>query len=33
MDAVQNDRLGELQARGKATELTEAEQMELLALM
>jgi len=33
MDAVQNDRLGELQARGKATGLTEAEQMELLALM
>lgn len=33
MDAVQNDRLGELQARGKATGLTEAEQMELLVLM
>ncbi|MBC6473529.1 MAG: hypothetical protein GDA48_12480 [Hormoscilla sp. GM102CHS1] len=33
MNAVQNDSLDELQARGKATGLTEAEQMELLALM
>ncbi|MBC6477353.1 MAG: hypothetical protein GDA56_05725 [Hormoscilla sp. GM7CHS1pb] len=30
---MQNDHLGELQARGKAARLTEAEQMELLALM
>jgi hypothetical protein len=33
MDAVQNQRLGELQQRGKTTGLTEAESYELLALM
>jgi hypothetical protein len=33
MDSDQNERLGELQARGKAGELTEAEQTELLALL
>jgi hypothetical protein len=33
MDAVQNQRLGELQQRGKITGLTEAERYELLALL
>lgn len=33
MDPVQNERLGELQARGKAEGLTEAERSELLALL
>jgi len=33
MDAAQNERLGELQARGKVEELTEAERAELLALL
>jgi hypothetical protein len=33
MDAVQNQRLGELQQRGKTTGLTEAERYELLALL
>jgi hypothetical protein len=33
MDAVQNQRLGELQQRGKAIGLTEAERYELLALL
>lgn len=33
MDAVQNQRLGQLQAKGKATELSEAERYELLALL
>lgn len=33
MDAVQNQRLGELQQRGKAMGLTEAERYELLALL
>ncbi len=33
MDAVQNQRLGELQQQGKTTGLTEAERYELLALL
>jgi hypothetical protein len=33
MDAVQNQRLGELQAQGKINPLSQAEQYELLALM
>ena len=33
MDPVQNDRLAELQARGKADRLTEAERVELLSLL
>ena len=33
MDAFQNQRLGELQQRGKTTGLTEAERYELLALL
>ncbi len=33
MDAVQNQRLGQLQARGKNAELTEAEQDELMAFL
>lgn len=33
MDAFQNQRLGELQQRGKTTRLTEAERYELLALL
>lgn len=33
MDAVQNQRLGELQTKGKSTGLTAAERYELLALM
>jgi hypothetical protein len=33
MDPVQNDRLAELQTRGKADGLTEAEQVELLSLL
>jgi hypothetical protein len=33
MDAVQNQRLGELQQRGKTAGLTEAERYELLALL
>jgi len=33
MDAVQNQRLGELQAKGKNTGLTEAEGYELLVLI
>jgi hypothetical protein len=33
MDAVQNQRLGELQAKGKNTGLTEVERYELLVLM
>lgn len=33
MDAVQNQRLGELQQRGKTIGLTEAERYELLALV
>jgi hypothetical protein len=33
MDAVQNQRLGELQQRGKTTGLSEAERYELLALL
>lgn len=33
MDAVQNQRLGQLQAKGKNTGLTEAEGYELLVLM
>lgn len=33
MDEVQNQRLGELQARGKRSGLTEAERYELLALL
>ncbi|MDJ0618294.1 MAG: hypothetical protein QNJ63_16360 [Calothrix sp. MO_192.B10] len=33
MDAVQNQRLGELQAKGKSTGLNAAERYELLALM
>jgi hypothetical protein len=33
MDAVQNQRLGELQQRGKTIGLTEAERYELLALL
>lgn len=33
MDPSQNDRLGELQARGKVNGLTEAEEMELKALL
>jgi hypothetical protein len=33
MDPAQNDRLGELQAQGKASGLTEAERVELLALL
>lgn len=33
MDEVQNQRLGDLQAKGKATGLTEAERYELLALL
>jgi hypothetical protein len=33
MDAAQNQRLGELQAKGKNTGLTEAERYELLVLM
>ncbi|MDJ0900348.1 MAG: hypothetical protein QNJ55_16205 [Xenococcus sp. MO_188.B8] len=33
MDAVQNQRLGELQAKGKETGLTAAERYELLTLM
>ena len=33
MDDVQNQRLGDLQAKGKATGLTEAERYELLALL
>ena len=33
MDEVQNQRLGELQARGKGSGLTEAERYELLALL
>ncbi|MGK7896032.1 MAG: hypothetical protein AB4372_21080 [Xenococcus sp. (in: cyanobacteria)] len=33
MDTVQNQRLGELQAKGKETGLTAAERYELLALM
>ncbi len=33
MDATQNQRLGQLQARGKTNELIQAERYELLALM
>ncbi|ETX06667.1 hypothetical protein [Candidatus Entotheonella palauensis] len=33
IDSSQNDRLGELQAQGKANGLTEAERVELLALL
>jgi hypothetical protein len=33
MDPVQNDRLAELQTRGKADGLTEAERIELLSLL
>lgn len=33
MDSIQNQRLGELQAKGKADALTEAERTELLALL
>ncbi len=33
MDSTQNDRLGELQAWGKANGLTEAERVELLTLL
>jgi hypothetical protein len=33
MDPAQNERLGELQARGKTGQLTEAERAELLALL
>ncbi len=33
MDAAQNERLGELQAKGKNTGLTEVERYELLILM
>jgi hypothetical protein len=33
MDAVQNQRLGELQSQGKISPLSQAEQYELLALM
>ncbi len=33
MDTVQNRRLGQLQAQGKTTDLTEAERYELMALM
>jgi hypothetical protein len=33
MDEVQNQRLGDLQAKGKATGLSEAERYELLALL
>lgn len=33
MDPVQNDRLAELQTRGKAVGLTEAERVELLSLL
>ena len=33
MDPVQNDRLAELQTRGKADGLTEAERVELLSLL
>ena len=33
MDSAQNDRLGELQAQGKASGLTEAQRVELLALL
>jgi hypothetical protein len=33
MDAVQNQRLGELQRRGKTIGLTEAERYELLVLL
>jgi hypothetical protein len=33
MDQTQNQRLGDLQAKGKATKLTEAERYELLALL
>jgi hypothetical protein len=33
MDLVQNDRLAELQTRGKAVGLTEAERVELLSLL
>ena len=33
MDAVQNERLGALQAKGKISGLTEAERTELLALL
>ena len=33
MDPAQNDRLGELQAQGKASGLTEAQRVELLALL
>ncbi len=33
MDEIQNQRLGDLQANGKATRLTEAERYELLALL
>ncbi|MBC6430817.1 hypothetical protein FM036_08250 [Nostoc sp. HG1] len=33
MDAAQNERLGELQAKGKNTGLTEVERYELLVLM
>jgi hypothetical protein len=33
MDPVQNDRLAELQTRGKADRLTEAERVELLSLL
>jgi hypothetical protein len=33
MDEVQNQRLGELQAKGKTTALTESERYELLALL
>jgi hypothetical protein len=33
MDQTQNQRLGDLQAKGKSTKLTEAERYELLALL
>lgn len=33
MDAIQNERLGALQSKGKATGLAEAERYELLALL
>jgi hypothetical protein len=33
MDPVQNDRLAELQTRGKAVRLTEAERVKLLSLL
>lgn len=33
MDTVQNERLGDLQTRGKTQELTESERAELLALL